>query len=56
MNRNDPEVLRLAVEAACDPRSALSALEGRLPRGMVGGRIEAAAKRLKIKLPKEKAR
>jgi hypothetical protein len=56
MQRNDPQVMRLATEAAVDPRSALAALEGRKVRGLAGERIERAAKKLKIKLPKAKER
>jgi len=54
LTRNDPQVTRLASVAECDPRSALAALEGRKVRGLVGQRIERAAKKLKIKLPKGK--
>jgi hypothetical protein len=52
MTRSDPQVTRLAVEADCDPRTALAVLEGKTVRQRVQARIEAAAKRLKMKLPK----
>jgi hypothetical protein len=52
MTRSDPTVLRLAAEADCDPRSALAVLEGKTVRQRVQARIEAAAKRLRMKLPK----
>ena len=56
LTRTDPTVMRLATEAGCDPRSALAALEGKPLRGLVAGRVERAAKKLKIKLPKAKER
>lgn len=52
MTRNDPMVLKLAAEADCDPRTVLAIFEGRPVRPRVGARIERAAKKLKIKLPK----
>lgn len=51
--RHDIEVRRLALEAGCDPRTALRALNGEPVRVLVGERLKAAAKKLKIKLPKE---
>lgn len=52
MNRNDPTVMRLATEAGCDPRTVISALEGRPVRHLAMMRIERAAKKLRIALPK----
>ena len=52
--RNDPEVLRLSAEAGVDPRTAIRALDGAHVRVLAMARIEEAAKRLGIKLPKEK--
>jgi len=55
VTRSDPRVTRLATEADCDPRTALAVLEGRAVRPRIRERIEKAAKRLKMKLPKEAA-
>lgn len=44
-------MVRLALEADCDPRSALAVLEGREVRARVKARIEKAAKKLRIELP-----
>ena len=52
MTRSNPLVTRLAVEADCDPRTALAVLEGRAVRPRFRDRIEKAAKRLRMKLPK----
>lgn len=51
LTRSDPIVVRLALEADCDPRSALAVLEGREVRARVKARIEKAAKKLRIELP-----
>jgi hypothetical protein len=55
MNRNDPQVLRLASAAEVDPRTAQRALEGRPIRSKPRKAVEAAAKRLRIKLPPEQS-
>jgi hypothetical protein len=52
VTRSNPLVTRLAVEADCDPRTALAVLEGRAVRPRIRDRIEKAAKRLRMKLPK----
>ena len=52
VTRSNPLVTRLAVEADCDPRTALAVLEGRAIRPRIRERIEKAAKRLRMKLPK----
>ena len=52
MTRSNPLVTRLAVEADCDPRTALAVLEGRAVRPRIRERIEKAAKRLRMELPK----
>jgi|GEM_PF-5486354 len=48
--RNDPTVMKLAAEAECDPRTAKRFLEGLGVRVLVGERLKAAAKKLKIKV------
>ncbi len=50
--RNTPEVLRLAAEAGCDPRTAQRALDGQEVRPLVAERIKRAAKKLGMRLPK----
>ncbi len=49
--RNDPDVLKLAAEAKCDPRSAARVLSGEKVKPLTQERIETAAKKLKMKLP-----
>jgi len=51
MTRNDPTVVRLATEAECDPRTALSPLVGRPVKALVMLRIRRAAKKLRLTIP-----
>jgi hypothetical protein len=53
--RNDPDALKLAAEADCDSRTAAKALNGQRIAPLARRRIERAAAKLKIKLPKEKS-
>jgi hypothetical protein len=54
VDRNDPDALRLAAEADCDARTAAKALNGGHLGALTRRRIERAAAKLKIKLPKER--
>lgn len=47
----DKDMMRIAAEAACDPRTVASVYDGRPSRRLVRGRIEAAAKKLKLPAP-----
>ena len=47
--------LKLSAEAECDVRTVVALEEGRSVRPLLRDRIERAAKKLKIKLPKETA-
>jgi hypothetical protein len=46
------QVLALAGEAGCDPRTVERVYEGKGTKKLVRARIEEAAKKLKIELPK----
>ncbi len=54
--RSSPVVTKLAAEAECDPRTVLAILQGRRVRGLIRTRIERAAKKLKVELPKQVAK
>lgn len=48
--RNNPIAMKLAAEAGCDPRTAQRFLDGKRVYELVGDRLRAAAKKLKIKV------
>ena len=48
---SDKDVMRLAGEADCDPRTVVSIYDGAPSRKRTRGRIEAAARKLRLPLP-----
>jgi len=47
------EVLRLAAEAQCDPRTVVHIYDGKESKQIVRERVVAAAKKFKIQVPKK---
>ncbi len=47
----DKQKMQIAAEASCDPRTVASIYAGKNSKGLVRGRVEEAAKKLKIASP-----
>lgn len=50
------DVFAIAIEAIVDPRTVTSIYEGKPSRGLVRGRVEAAAKKLRLAPPPSSTR